>query len=189
MYRHRPRHRAARTLWRPPVGIVVLLLAWAAILGLPAGAANANVYDFRWAKATVCVEMHASTRYPVKVAVHAWNESPDLRLIYQHDCSAYSQVIKVYSGWYGKAGWAARIASWTISNGFLNSPVIIQLNNSYAWNYSWHSRAHLASHEIGHAIGEAHTTKCASVVTTSCGYRYAFPTAYDYREIARLYPW
>ena len=187
MYRHRPRHRAARTLWRPPVGIVALLLAWAAILGLPAGAARANVYSFRWAKATVCVEMHASTRYPVKAAVHAWDESSDLRLTYQHDCSGYSQKVRVYSGWYGKHGWAAQtVIRWT-SDRFV-SPLTIRLNNSYAWNYSWHGRAHLASHELGHALGEDHTTYSRSVMRPG-SYEYAYPQPYDYREIARLYPW
>jgi hypothetical protein len=166
------------------LGVAVLAVIMLFIM-LPQRDAQANIYSFRWAKPTVCIEMHASTRYPVKAAVHAWDKSV-MHLVYQHDCSGYSQKIKVYSGWYGKSGWAARIASWTISNNFLNSPVIIQINNSYAWNYSWHSKAHLASHEIAHAIGEAHTTKCASVVTISCGYHYAFPTPYDYQEIARL---
>jgi hypothetical protein len=38
IYRHRPRHRAARLPWRPAPGIVLLVLTWAAILGFGFGA-------------------------------------------------------------------------------------------------------------------------------------------------------
>jgi hypothetical protein len=38
MYRHRPRHRAARVLWRPAAPTVLLVLSWAAMAGLIAGA-------------------------------------------------------------------------------------------------------------------------------------------------------
>jgi len=187
MYRHRPRHRIARILWRPSIGTILLLLTWAAILGLPAGAAQANVYAFRWAGSVVCVEMHASTHYPVKAAVHAWDSAPDLHLTYQRDCTDYRQVVRVYSGWYGKHDWAAQtVLRW--AGGRFVSPLTIRLNNSYAWGYSWGSRAHLASHELGHALGEDHTTHYRSVMRPGA-YQYAYPQPYDYGEIERLYPW
>jgi len=185
MYRHRPRHRLIRIKWRPSLGIVALLLTWAAILGLPTGAARADVYSFRWATGTVCVEMHASTHYPVKAAVHAWDAAPGVRLIYQHNCSAYKQIVRVYSGWYGKTGWAAQAGLRWSGDRFV-SPLTIRLNNSYGWNYSWTSRAHLASHELGHTLGEDHTIYTRSVMRPG-SYQYAYPQPYDYRQIGDLY--
>jgi hypothetical protein len=164
-----------------------LLLILAVSLGLlfVNGTAHADVYPFRWAKHTVCIEMHASTHYPVKAAVHAWDDAPYLHLVYTGDCSGYSQVVKVYSGWYGKTGWAG-LAMLRYSDGRLISPLWIKLNNTYAWNYSWTSRAHIASHEIGHTVGEAHTSYSRSVMGPD-SYRYAYPQPYDYGEIGGLY--
>jgi hypothetical protein len=170
---------------RWPWGVIALLLAWSAIFGFTAGAARADMYSFRWAKGTVCVEMHASTHYPVKAAVHAWDAAPGVHLTYQHDCSGYSQKVRVYSGWYGKTGWAGQaMLRW--SDGRLISPLWIKLNNSYAWNYSWTGRAHIVSHEIGHTLGEAHTTHWRSVMRPGA-YEYAYPQPYDLDEIGDAY--
>lgn len=159
-----------------------LLLAAAALSDRPAH----GTYPLRWASSTVCVEMRAATRYPVQAAAHAWDAAPQLRLTYHHDCTGYQQVVRVYSGWYGRNGWAAQTTIRRSGDRFV-SPLTIRLNNSYAWNYSWANRAHLASHELGHALGETHTTHQQSVMHPS-SYQYAYPQPHDYGEIQRLYP-
>jgi hypothetical protein len=135
--------------------------------------------------------MHASSLWPVRTSVHAWDDAPDIHTVYQHDCSSYRQVVRVYSGRYGKTGhWYGRVGEAMLrwSGGRFISPLWIKLNTTYGASYSWSSRLHVISHEIGHTLGEDHTTHWRSVMRPGA-YEYARPQPYDFAEIDRLYPW
>lgn len=101
-----------------------------------------------WANRTIYVENHASASYSVGQAALNWDYNTRLTMI-NATCRAGYPCIRVYSGAYGKTGWAG--ISYISYSGDVIQSVKIQLNDTYPGTAT--DKKHRACHELGHGVG------------------------------------
>jgi hypothetical protein len=100
------------------------------------------------------------------------------------------QTITVRSSWQGDTGYYARTHIRAQDDRpWLFARVEIRLNDSYRSRLNWDDRRSVVMHEIGHALGLAHNSRSDSLMNVYRTFRFNYPTAYDFAEIERRYPW
>lgn len=188
-------------------------LAVGAVLAI-ATPAHADVAGARWGSGPVCVHYTGSHPHLASYAVAEWNASPDLDLYlrigtascagfgmrtnivdYRYAASERRSAWTNFTGSYFPtpcasnctgAGWywgADNFGTW----GWLfKTPVTIHINTRKAWTTA--SYRGMLVHELGHSLGLIHTTRCDSVMSTTCFGR-SVPTSFDRADIERIYPW